>query len=224
MKFTRTSMTSGRTSTQVSSSLLPRWWLPHRREEFDFCRGERVHEFDENSRKACERREDQISASIGPRKCWSPWESLRDHNTSHKNSRIPASRLKGTCPSPSEGAVNWRRERPEGKEKFLVYDGWMGVLSDQTYRIGGGLVEWELVCRGFKEVGALLVIIWSLSTTPAPHSPTPEGSCPCCVYHRPPMDSFKSDRNRRQACALPLPRIYLRLTLLTPSQRVSQKN
>lgn len=23
----------------------------------------------------------------------------------------------------TEGAVNWRRERPEGKEKFLVYGG-----------------------------------------------------------------------------------------------------
>lgn len=35
----------------------------------------------------------------------------------------------------------------------------MGVLSDRTYRTGGGLVEWELVCGGLKEVGAVLVII-----------------------------------------------------------------
>lgn len=35
----------------------------------------------------------------------------------------------------------------------------MEVLSDQMYRIGGGMVEWELVCGGLKEVGALLVII-----------------------------------------------------------------
>lgn len=77
---------------------------------------------------------------------------------------------------------------------------------------------------GLKKEGALLVIIWSLSTTPASHSPTPEGSRPCCVYHRPPMDSLKSDRNKRQDCALPLPRIYLRLTLLTSTLHVSQKN
>lgn len=35
----------------------------------------------------------------------------------------------------------------------------MEVLSDQTYRIGGGMVAWELVCGALKEAGALLVII-----------------------------------------------------------------
>lgn len=77
---------------------------------------------------------------------------------------------------------------------------------------------------GLKKKGGLLVIIWSISTTPAPHSPTPEGSRPCCVNYRPPMDSLKSDRKRRQDCVLPLPRIYLRLTLLTSTLHVSQRN
>ncbi len=97
-------------------------------------------------------------------------------------------------------------------------------LSGQTYRIGAGMVEWELVCGEWRKRGFLLVFIWSLSTTPAPHSPSLEGSRPCCVYHRPPMDSLKSDRNKRQDCVLPLPHIYLRLTLSTSALRVSQRN
>lgn len=159
-----------------------------------------------------------------------PWESLWDHNTSHKTA--------GAWPAIWKGpASHWVRERWTGegkewmggrggekKEKFLVYAGWMRVLVVKTYRIGAGMVEWELVCGDWRGRGVLLVIIWSLSTTPASHSPTPEGSRPCCVYHWPPMDSPKSDRNKRQDCALPLPRIYLRLTLLTSTLHVSVRD
>lgn len=58
-------------------------------------------------------------------------------------------------------------------------------LSGQTYRIVAGIVEWEVVCGDWRRRGSFLVIIWSLNTTPAPHSPNPEGSCSCCVYHSP---------------------------------------
>ena len=121
------------------------------------------------------------------------------------------------------GVLNWRRGRSGGKRKVSRIHGLNEGLSGQTYRIGAEMVEWELVCGAWRG-GGLLVIIRSLSTTPASHSPTPEGSCPCCVYHRPPMGSLKSDRNKRQACVLPLPRIYLGLTLLTSTLHVSQRN
>lgn len=38
------------------------------------------------------------------------------------------------------------------------------------------------------------------------------------------MDSPKSDWNKRQECELPLPHIYLRLTLLTSTLHVSRRN
>lgn len=100
-------------------------------------------------------------------------------------------------------------------------------LSGQTYRIKAGMVEWEVewevVCGDWRK-GELLVIIRSLSRTPAPHSPPPEGSHPCCVYHSPPMDSIKSDRNKRENCVPPLSCIYLRLSLLTSALHVCERN
>lgn len=138
----------------------------------------------------------------------------------HKATGARSAVLKRTCLSLQWGGF-WT-----GEEKFPVCTGWMRVLVVKTYRIGAGMVEWEVVFGGLKEGGQAgrLVIIWSLSTRAAPHSPTAEGPRPCCAYHRPPMDSLQPERNKRQECVLPLPPIYLRLSLLTPTPHVSQKN
>ena len=147
------------------------------------CHGEWAKKFWWKLEKGCERRDDQISSSISPRKCWSPpLKSLWDHNTSQETEGAWSAIWKGTASHRSEGVLNWGRERVEGKERFLINAGWMRVLSGQTYRNGVGGGKW-----GPKK-GGLVVITWSMSTTPAPHSPLPEGSRPCCVNYRPPMD------------------------------------
>ena len=131
---------------------------------------------------------------------------------------------KGPASHRSERVLNWRRGKSWEKRKVSHINRLNEGLSGQTYRIGGGTVEREVVCGDWRRRGGLLVIIWSISTTPAPRSATPEGSHPRCVNHRPPMDSLKSDRNKRQDCVLPLPRIYLRLALLTPALHVPPRN
>lgn len=162
--------------------------------------------------------EDQISSSVGPCKRWSPWERLWDHNARHKTAGAPASCLKRTCLSTR---ANWSGELEKGDRAALgvveggvsrihrLNEGLWVVEPIELSRNGGVGVGMQGDWRGR---GVLLVIIWSLSTTPASHSPTPEGSRPCCVYHWPPMDSLKSDRNKRQDCALPplshLPEAY----------------
>lgn len=189
--------------------------------------------FDENSRTAVKVEKIKSAAPSALVSADPSWESLRDHNTSHKTAGAWPAVWKG--PASLEWASTELEkgqsegERGRGRKVSRIHRLNEG-LSGQTYRIGAAMVEWELVCgdsrrggvRGWR--GALLVIIWSLSTTPVSHSPTSEGSGPCCVYHGPPMDSLKSDRNKRQDCVLPLPRIYLRLTLLTPALHASQRS
>lgn len=177
--------------------------------------------FDENSRKAVKEEKIKSAALSALVSADPPWESLWDHNTSHKTAGARPACLKRTCLSVERGCTELESG---GKRKVSRIHRLNEGFSGQAYRIGAGMVEWEVVCGDWRRRGGLLVIIWSLSTTPAPHSPTPEGSRPCCVYHRPPMDSLKSDRNKRQDCALLLPRIYLRLTLLTSALHVSQRN
>lgn len=56
------------------------------------------------------------------------------------------------------------------------------------------------------------------------HSPAHDGLHPRCVYHSPPMDSIKADRNNKQRCVHPLCHTYLKLNLLTLLLHVPQRN
>lgn len=82
--------------------------------------------FDENSRKAVKEEKIKSAALSALVSADPPWESLWDHNTSHKAAGARPAVWKGPASQWSEGVLNWRRV--EGKERFLVYTGWMRVL------------------------------------------------------------------------------------------------
>lgn len=84
--------------------------------------------FDENSRKAVKEEKIKSAALSALVSADPPWESLWDHNTSHKTAGARPAVWKGPASQWSEGVLNWRRERVQGKERFLVYPGWMRVL------------------------------------------------------------------------------------------------
>lgn len=88
----------------------------------------RPRSFDENLRKAVKEEKIKSAAPSALVSADPPWESLRDHNTSHKTAGAWPAVWKGPASQWSEGELNWRRERVEGKERFLVYTGWMRVL------------------------------------------------------------------------------------------------
>lgn len=88
----------------------------------------RPRSFDENSRKAVKEEKIKSVALSALVSADPPWESLWDHNTSHKTVGARPAVWKGPASRWSEGGLNWRRERVEGKERFLVYTGWMRVL------------------------------------------------------------------------------------------------
>lgn len=167
--------------------------------------------FDENSRKAAKEEKIKSAALSALVSADPPWESLRDHNTSHKTAGARPVVWKGPASHWSERVLNWRRERVEGKERFLIYAGWMRVSAVKPIELKQEWWSGRWYVGIEEEGGRWLVIMWSISATPAPLSPTPEGSRPCCVNHSPPMDPLKSDRNKRQACVLTLPCIHLRL-------------
>lgn len=92
--------------------------------------------FDENSRKAVKEEKIESAALLALVSADPPWESLWDHNTSHKTAGAWPAIWKGPASHWSEGAVNWRTERLEGKEKFLIYTDWMRVLVGKPIELG----------------------------------------------------------------------------------------
>lgn len=126
----------------------------------------------------------------------------------HKNSGSEASLLKRTCLQLrwASGELEKRMSGGErggrkGSERVLVVK---PIEVEQGRWRGWWYVDWRRSKRrGGEEGGGLLFIIWRISTTPAPHSPTPKGSHPRCVNHRPPMDLLKSGRNQRLDWAPP---------------------
>lgn len=107
------------------------WWLSHGYAESDLHWGFpwRVGRevLMKNSRKAVKDEKIKSAALSALVSADPPWESLWDHNTSHKTAGARPAVWKGPA-SLRERAVNWRRDRVEGREKFLVHTGWMRVL------------------------------------------------------------------------------------------------
>lgn len=91
---------------------------------------------DENSRKAAKEEKIKSAALSALVSADPPWESLWDHNTSHKTAGAWPAVWKGPASHWSEGAVNWRTERVEGKEMVLIYTDWMGVLVVKPIELG----------------------------------------------------------------------------------------
>lgn len=84
--------------------------------------------FDENLRKAVKEETIKSAAPSALVSADPPWECLWDHNTSHKTAGAGPAVWKRPASHWIEGVLNWRRERVEGKERFLVYAGWMRAL------------------------------------------------------------------------------------------------
>lgn len=137
-----------------------RWWLFHGHRESHLRRGfpwrAGPRSFDENSRKAVKEEKIKSAALSALVSADPPWESLWDHNTSHKNSGSPASRLKRTFLSLEWGSTELEKGKSGGKRKVSHMHRLNEGLSGQTYRIGAGMVEWELVCGEWRKGGVLV--------------------------------------------------------------------
>lgn len=110
--------------------------------------------------KGSESREDQISGSIGTRKCWSPPERACGITILPIKQREPGQPSERDLPLTGV-REDWtgEGERVEGKRKVSRIHRLNEGLSGQTYRIGAGTVEWELVCRDWRRAGGAC---WSL--------------------------------------------------------------
>lgn len=124
----------GRVPVLISVSRCRRWWLfffsgghvGGNRICAEASHGERgPRSFDENSRTAVKEEKIKSAAPSALVSADPSWESLRDHNTSHKTAGAWPAVWKGPASHWSERAPNWRRDRVKerggGREKGLSY-------------------------------------------------------------------------------------------------------